>query len=42
MIRPFHPKEGRVAIATKRGMDAMDALCRKACDTRADGEAVWS
>jgi hypothetical protein len=27
LVRPFHPMEGRIAIATNAGWNAMDASC---------------
>jgi hypothetical protein len=43
MMRSFHPIEGRIAIATNAGWNAMDAgrVARRATGLR-DGEDVWS
>jgi hypothetical protein len=43
MMHAFHPNEGRLAIATERGMECDGReTCRMACDVDADGEGVWS
>jgi len=34
--------EGRIAIVTSAGRDAMDAAVSLTNDTKADGEGVWS
>ena len=36
------PTEGRLAIVTDAGRDAVDALCCQANSAKADGEVVWS
>jgi hypothetical protein len=37
-----HPTEGRIAIVTDAGLDAMDAAVLLTNSTNADGKAVWS
>jgi hypothetical protein len=37
-----HPTEGRIAIVTDAGWDAMDAEARLTKRAEADGKAVWS
>jgi hypothetical protein len=39
---PFRPKEGRIAIVTDAGRDAMDVEVSLTNGTKADGEVVWS
>jgi hypothetical protein len=39
---PSRPKEGRLAIVTDAGRDAMDADVPLTNGTEADGEVVWS
>jgi hypothetical protein len=40
-VRPV-PPEGRLAIVTDAGRDAVDAEVLLTSGTEADGEAVWS
>jgi hypothetical protein len=42
LIPPSHPSEGRIAIVTDAGWDAMDVAVSLTNDTQADGEVVWS
>jgi hypothetical protein len=42
MAVPSRPKEGRIAIVTDAGRDAMDADVLLTNSTKADGEVVWS
>ena len=37
-----HPTEGRIAIVTDAGLDAMDAAVLLTNGTHADSKAVWS
>ena len=39
---PSTPLEGRIAIATDAGLDAMDAAALLTNGANADGEVVWS
>ncbi|WP_291578137.1 hypothetical protein [Bradyrhizobium sp.] len=41
-INPVHPTEGRIAIVTDAGLDAVDAEARLTNRADADGEVVWS
>ena len=40
--RPSTPLEGRIAIVTDAGLDAMDAAALLTNGANADGEVVWS
>jgi hypothetical protein len=40
--RPSTPHEGRIAIVTDAGLDAMDAAALLTNSAKADGEVVWS
>ena len=40
-ISPVHPTEGRIAIVTDAGWDAMDAAAQSTIGAKADGEVVW-
>ncbi len=40
-MSPVHPTEGRVAIVTDAGLDAMDAAAQSTNGANADGEVVW-
>ena len=43
MVRPIPPRqEGRIAIVTNVGLDAMDAVTLSDVQCGADGEVVWS
>jgi hypothetical protein len=42
LIRPSRPTEGRFAIVTDAGRDAVDADVLTTNGTEADGEVVWS
>jgi hypothetical protein len=39
---PSTPLEGRIAIVTDAGLDAMDAAAPLTNGAQADGEVVWS
>jgi hypothetical protein len=39
---PSTPHEGRIAIVTDAGLDAMDAAALLTNSAKADGEVVWS
>jgi hypothetical protein len=39
--RPSTPLEGRIAIVTDAGLDAMDAAALLTNSAKADGEVVW-
>jgi len=39
---PSHPLEGRIAIVTDAGWDAVDARALLTNSADADGEVVWS
>jgi hypothetical protein len=41
-IPPSTPLEGRIAIVTDAGLDAMDAAALLTKSANADGKAVWS
>ena len=38
----FRPPQGRFAIVTNAGRDAVDAAVSLTNDAKADGEVVWS
>jgi hypothetical protein len=40
--QPSTPHEGRIAIVTDAGLDAMDAAALLTNSAKADGEVVWS
>ena len=40
--QPSTPLEGRIAIVTDAGLDAMDAAALLTNGAKADGEVVWS
>ena len=40
--RPSTPLEGRIAIVTDAGLDAVDAAALLTNSAHADGEVVWS
>jgi hypothetical protein len=42
LVPPSTPLEGRIAIVTNAGLDAMDAAALLTNSTNADGEVVWS
>ena len=42
IILAVHPLEGRIAIVTDAGLDAMDAAALLTNSAKADGEVVWS
>jgi hypothetical protein len=41
-LQPSHPSEGRIAIVTNAGRDAVDVAVSLTNGTEADGEVVWS
>jgi hypothetical protein len=41
-LAPSRPTEGRLAIVTDAGRDAVDAAVSLTNGTNADGEVVWS
>jgi hypothetical protein len=41
-LPPSTPLEGRIAIVTDAGLDAMDAAALLTKSANADGKAVWS
>jgi len=42
LVPPSTPLEGRIAIVTNAGLDAMDAAALLTNSAKADGEVVWS
>ena len=42
LVTPSRPTEGRIAIVTNAGRDAMDAKAALTNGADADGEVVWS
>jgi hypothetical protein len=42
LVPPSTPLEGRIAIVTNAGLDAMDAEALLTNSADADGEVVWS
>jgi len=42
LLPPSTPLEGRIAIVTDAGLDAMDAAALLTNSAKADGEVVWS